>query len=103
MYFKIILIITNLVRRIHNKYMECDSKLMFRVESKLEDGFPDIEELYKNTTKQIKEFLEKISENRKNDPIDFEIEEASIFEEDEIVKEPEYKNYKIANKKLYHF
>lgn len=97
------LTITNLVRRVHNKFMECDSKLMLRVESKLEDGFPDINELYKSTTEQINKFLEKISENRNNDPTDFEIDEVSIFEEDEKIEDPIYLNYKIANKKLYSF
>lgn len=103
MNFKIILLITNLVRRIHNKFVVCDSKLMIRCEAKLIDGFPDINELYKNTTKNLEKFLEKVSQNRNNDPIDFEIVEVSVFEENETLEEPVYSNNRIANKKMYCF
>jgi len=103
MYFKIILIITNLVRRIHNKYIVCDCKLMIRAESPLINAFPDINELYKNTDKNLRNIMKDICKNKNEDPFDFEIDQVSVFVEDEKIEEPIYSNYKIANKKFYYF
>ena len=104
MIFNCLVVIDNLVRLIHRKYIKCSLEINLTAESHLEkDGFPNYDILYQNVKDKVKEEL-KDAHNSENDPYEIDFKEISIVENEKIeLLPPKYYGHEIANKSFYSF
>ena len=102
MLFKVNIIISNFIKRINLKFIECNCKFDIVAEAKVKNGFPDIDELFESIKYNLELKIKNKYENKKNDPIDIDIEYISIFNKEDSLDEPKFFNHKLANKNIYY-